>query len=61
MILFFQRDHDKAKSIRENEEKLIVSAWYNMVSVNANYPTEKRVRRHGLIYFLKVLNFDLQM
>ena len=29
----FQKENEKAKSIREQEEKYIVSAWYNIVSV----------------------------
>ena len=28
----FQRDHEKSKLIREQEERLMVSAWYNLVS-----------------------------
>ena len=31
-LCFFQRDHEKMKITREREEKLIVSAWYEMVS-----------------------------
>lgn len=33
--LDFQRDHEKMKITREREEKLIVSAWYEMVSFSA--------------------------
>lgn len=29
----FQKENEKAKSIREQEEKYIVSAWYNIVSI----------------------------
>lgn len=28
----FQKENEKAKSIREQEEKYVVSAWYNIVS-----------------------------
>ena len=31
MSVPLQRDHDKSKSIREQEEKMMVSAWYNLV------------------------------
>ena len=35
----FQRDYDKAKAIRDQEEKCMVSAWYNLVSelLNTGY------------------------
>ncbi len=28
----YQKDNERAKVVREHEEKLMVSAWYNMVS-----------------------------
>ena len=32
MLLCLQKDHEKVKLIREQEEKMMVSAWYNLVS-----------------------------
>lgn len=32
-LFLCQRDHEKMKITREREEKLIVSAWYEMVSL----------------------------
>ena len=30
-FLLLQKDQEKMKSIRDKEERLIVTAWYNMV------------------------------
>lgn len=33
VLSVLQKEYDKTKTQRDQEEKLIVSAWYNMVSV----------------------------
>lgn len=35
VLTFLQKEYDKTKTQRDQEEKLIVSAWYNMVSGDA--------------------------
>ncbi|XP_064873223.1 protein Hook homolog 3-like isoform X2 [Oncorhynchus nerka] len=44
MLHSLEKDYDKTKAQRDQEEKLIVSAWYNMLAskcVQAEYPSEK--------------------
>ncbi len=32
-LFFLQKDHEKSRTIRDREEKLMVTAWYNLVSM----------------------------
>lgn len=47
LIEHLEKDHDKAKSIREQEEKLIVTAWYNLGMQFHRKAAEERLTNSG--------------
>ncbi|XP_064625842.1 protein Hook homolog 3-like [Lineus longissimus] len=47
LIEHLERDHDRAKTIRDQEEKLIVSAWYNLGMQMHRKAAEDRLSNSG--------------
>jgi len=47
LIEHLERDHEKAKGVREQEEKLIVTAWYNLGMQLHRKATEDRLQTSG--------------
>ena len=50
--IYSQRDQERSKSVRDQEEKLIVNAWYNMVSIN-------KENNNKLLKVIIVLSFQI--
>ncbi|XP_041357301.1 protein Hook homolog 3-like isoform X2 [Gigantopelta aegis] len=48
-IEHLQRDHDKAKAIRDQEEKCMVSAWYNLGMKMHRQAAEERLAKKGSV------------
>ncbi|CAH1774314.1 unnamed protein product [Owenia fusiformis] len=47
LIEHLEKDHDKAKAVREQEEKLVVTAWYNLGMQLHRKAAEERLTNSG--------------
>jgi cation transport ATPase len=60
-ISHLERDHDKMRTVHDQEERLIVTAWYNLVSTHITMTTRKRRRRRIRMMMMMMLTTTMMM